>query len=46
MTKDEGREAFYGMTMDEWKANHQTDASSTQQSDFKQAFAQNVTDKS
>ena len=34
------------MPMDEWKANHQTDASSTQQSDFKQAFAQNVTDKS
>ena len=37
---------FYGMTMDDWKANHQTDASSAQQSDFKQAFAQNVTDKS
>ncbi|KEJ94986.1 DUF1244 domain-containing protein [Pseudosulfitobacter pseudonitzschiae] len=46
MTKDEGREAFYGMTMDEWKANYQTDASSAQQSEFKQAFAENVTDKS
>ena len=22
MTKDEGREAFYGMTMDEWKARY------------------------
>ncbi|ASM74273.1 MULTISPECIES: DUF1244 domain-containing protein [Roseobacteraceae] len=46
MTKDEGREAFYGMTMDDWKANFQSDASSAQQADFKQAFARNVTDKS
>jgi hypothetical protein len=27
MTKDEGREAFYGMPFSEWKANYQTDAS-------------------
>lgn len=27
MSKDEGREAFYGMPFDEWKAKHQTDAS-------------------
>ena len=27
MTKDEGREAFYGMPYDAWKAQHQTEAS-------------------
>lgn len=42
MSKDEAREAFYGMTMDEWKANYQTDASAEQQKDFKKAFAENV----
>jgi uncharacterized protein len=42
MTKEEGREAFYGMTMDEWKANYQTDASGAQQDAFKTAFAENV----
>jgi len=36
MSKDEGREAFYGMTMAEWKANHQTDANPQQQADFAQ----------
>jgi len=35
MTKDEGREAFYGMTMAEWKANYQTDASPEKQAEFK-----------
>ena len=35
MTKDEGREAFYGMTMAEWKANHQTEASAEAQAAFK-----------
>ncbi|SMX45317.1 DUF1244 domain-containing protein [Actibacterium lipolyticum] len=42
MTKDEGREAFYGMTMDEWKANFQTDASAAKQAEFKDAFEKNV----
>ncbi|WP_380054625.1 DUF1244 domain-containing protein [Falsihalocynthiibacter sp. SS001] len=37
--KDEAREAFYGMTMAEWKANYQTDASSEKQDAFKAAFA-------
>lgn len=46
MTKDEGRFAFYGMTMDEWKANYQTDATAQQQADFKVAFKENVEDKS
>jgi len=27
MTKDEGREVFYGMPFSEWKAKYQTDAS-------------------
>lgn len=35
MSKDEGREAFYGMTMDEWKENYQTDASPQAQAAFK-----------
>jgi hypothetical protein len=35
MTKDEGREAFYGMTMDEWKANYQTEASPEAKEAFK-----------
>ncbi|MEM9577615.1 MAG: DUF1244 domain-containing protein [Pseudomonadota bacterium] len=42
MTKDEARELFYGMTMAEWKANYQTEASDDQQKAFKKAFAENV----
>lgn len=42
MGKEEAREIFYGMTMDAWKANHQTDAKPDQQEAFKTAFAQNV----
>ena len=42
MGKDEAREIFYGMTMDEWKTNYQTDASAEKQAAFKQAFAENV----
>ena len=45
MTKEEGREAFYGMTMAEWKANYQTDASPEKQAAFEVAFKENVTDK-
>jgi hypothetical protein len=43
MSKEEGREAFYGMTMDEWKANYQTDASPEQNAAFTKAFDENVT---
>lgn len=43
MTKDEGREAFYGMSMAEWKANYQTDASPQQNEAFQKAFDENVT---
>ncbi len=46
MDKTEAREIFYGMTMDEWKANYQTDASPEKQKKFEKAFAENVgTDK-
>lgn len=45
MSKDEAREAFYGMTMAEWKANHQTEASPQKQADFQVAFKENVADK-
>ena len=46
MSKDEAREIFYGMTMDEWKSNYQTEASPEKQADFEVAFKENVTDKS
>ena len=42
MDKMEAREIFYGMTMDEWKANYQTEASDTQKEAFKTAFEENV----
>jgi len=42
MSKDEGREAFYGMSMAEWKANYQTDASPQQKETFQKAFDENV----
>ncbi len=42
MTKEEGREAFYGMPYDDWKTQHQTKASAEQQAAFKTAFAENV----
>ena len=42
MSKDEGREIFYGMPMSEWKAKYQTEASDAQQEAFKIAFAENV----
>lgn len=40
--KMEAREIFYGMTMEEWKANYQTEASGDKQEAFKKAFAENV----
>jgi hypothetical protein len=42
MGKDEARELFYGMTMAEWKANHQTEASTEKQKAFETSFAENV----
>ena len=46
ISKDEAREDYYGMTMDEWKANYQTEASLAKQAEFEVAFKENVTDKS
>lgn len=42
MTKDEGREAFYGMPYDDWRARHQTEADAAKQADFRKAFDENV----
>ncbi len=45
MDKNEAREIYYGMTMEEWKANYQTEASAGKQAAFEVAFKENVTDK-
>lgn len=37
MTKDDAREAFYGMPYDDWKARFQTDATPEQYSDFEKS---------
>ena len=45
MTKEQGREAFYGMPYDDWRAQNQTEASAEKQAAFKVAFAENVGEK-
>lgn len=40
--KDEAREMFYGMTMADWKANYQTEATDAQKKGFEKSFAENV----
>lgn len=42
MSKEQAREAFYGMPMEVWKAQYQTDASAEKQKAFTQAFVENV----
>ncbi|MCV2882864.1 DUF1244 domain-containing protein [Actibacterium sp. XHP0104] len=42
MSKDEGREAFYGMPYDDWKAQFQTESTPEQQAAFEVAFRENV----
>jgi hypothetical protein len=42
MGKDEAREIFYGMSMDQWKAQHQTEAGQEKQAAFEKAFQENV----
>jgi hypothetical protein len=37
MSKDESREAVYGMPYDEWKAKHQKEAGKEQQAAFEKA---------
>ena len=41
MGKDEARELFYGMTMDEWKATHQTPATEEQLARMEASVAKN-----
>ena len=45
LSKDEAREIFYGMTMDAWKRDFQTDATSEQLKSFETSFARNVADE-
>ena len=42
LTKAEGREAFYGMPYDDWKAQNQTEATAAKQAEFEVAFKENV----
>ncbi|NNU79605.1 DUF1244 domain-containing protein [Halovulum dunhuangense] len=42
MTKEEGREAYYGMPYAEWVAQHQTEASDAKKAEFEAAFRENV----
>lgn len=42
MSKDDAREAFYGMPYDQWKTRHQTEATPEQQAAFTRSFAENV----
>ncbi len=37
MTKDEGREAVYGMAYSDWVAGHQTEADAAKQASFEKA---------
>lgn len=39
MTKDESREAVYGMPYEEWKQRHQKEASGEQKAAFKKSHA-------
>jgi len=41
MTKDEARKSFYGMTMEEWKRDYQTEASKEKTLKFEKSFSQN-----
>ena len=42
MSKDAGREVYYGMPYDQWKAQNQTEASEDQKAAFEVAFKENV----
>ncbi|WP_282027702.1 DUF1244 domain-containing protein [Ruegeria faecimaris] len=46
MDKDEARQIFYGMSMSEWKAKYQTEASPEKQAAFEVSFEENVGKKS
>ncbi len=42
MSKAEGREIFYGMPYEDWRAKHQTEADDNKKAAFDTAFAENV----
>ena len=42
LSKEEAREIFYGMTMEEWKTNYQTEANKEKQENYQNAFSENV----
>ena len=42
LSKEEARETFYGMSMEEWKTNYQTEANKEKQDNFQNAFSENV----
>lgn len=42
LTKEEGRELFYGMPHADWVAAHQAEATPEQKAAFEEAFAANV----
>ena len=45
LSKDEAREIFYGMPMEEWKKKYQTEADKDKQNIFRSAFVENVKSK-
>ena len=45
LSKEGAREIFYGMSMEEWKTNYQTEANKEKQENFQNAFAENVKSK-
>ena len=45
MDKTQAREIFYGMSMNDWKANYQSDANDDQKKAFDKAFSENVGSK-
>ena len=47
LSKEEAREIFYGMPMDEWKTKYQLEVNSETEAKFQKAFSENVksTDK-
>ncbi len=42
LSKEEARETFYGMSMEEWKKNYQTEANKEKQENFQSSLAENV----
>jgi len=42
MSKEEGREIFYGMPYDEWKDRNQTEADDAKKAAFDKSFAENM----